>query len=122
MTSTIINMAERLKDKEDLALEALFRSTPVADEGFSVRVVSRLRRRIWIRRLAMPLAILLGGAISAGPILEVVNVLPGLINSLFGASLTLDRLPVDSLPQFSTILLGGTLVMAMLLGSRLLEE
>ena len=122
MTSKIINMAERLKDKEDLALEALFKSDPVADDGFSVNVVSRVRRRVWIRRLSMPIAILVGGAISAGPVLEVVNVLPGLMNSLFGTSLTFESLPVDGVPQVSTILMGATLVMAMLLGSKLLEE
>jgi hypothetical protein len=115
-------MAERRKDKEDLALEALFRSDPVADDGFSVRVVSSVRRRMWIRRLSMPVAMLVGGIISAGPILEVLNVLPGLLSSLFGASLSLDRLPVDSLPQATTMLFGGTLVMVMLLASRLLEE
>jgi hypothetical protein len=115
-------MAERLKDKEDLALEALFKSDPVADDGFSVNVVSRVRRRVWIRRLSMPIAILVGGAISAGPVLEVVSVLPGLMNSLFGASLTFESLPVDSMPQVSTILMGATLVMGMLLGSKLLEE
>ena len=115
-------MAERLKDKEDLALEALFKSDPLADDGFSVQVVSRVRRRIWIRRLAMPIAILIGGAISAGPVLEVLNFLPELMSSLFGASLAFDRVPVDSLPQVSTILTGAALVMAMLLGSKLLEE
>ena len=122
MTSKIINMAERLKDKEDLALETLFRSDPVADDGFSVQVVSRIRRQVWIRRLSMPIAILVGGAISAGPVLEVLNVLPGLMSSLFGASLSFDRVPVESLPQVSTILMGAALVMAMLLGSKLLEE
>ena len=122
MTSKIINMAERRKDRDDRALEALFRSEPVADDGFSVRVVSNIRRRIWVRRLAMPVAILIGGAISAGPILEVISVLPGLLTSLFGATLTLDRLPVDSLPQLSTIVVSGAVAMAMLLGSRLLEE
>jgi hypothetical protein len=122
LTSKIINMAERLKDKEDLALETLFRSDPVADDGFSVQVVSRIRRQVWIRRLSMPIAILVGGAISAGPVLEVLNVLPGLMSSLFGASLSFDRVPVESLPQVSTILMGAALVMAMLLGSKLLEE
>ena len=122
MTSKIINMAERRKDREDRALEALFRSEPVADDGFSVRVVSNIRRRIWVRRLTMPVAILIGGAISAGPILETIGVLPGLLTSLFGTTLTLDRLPVDSLPQLSTIVIGAAVAMAMLLGSRLLEE
>ena len=45
-------MAERLKDDADLKLDALFRSEPVQDDGFSVRVVSRVRRRMWVQRLS----------------------------------------------------------------------
>jgi hypothetical protein len=33
-------MAERIKDKEDLKLESMFRSEPVADDGFSVNIIS----------------------------------------------------------------------------------
>ena len=122
MKSKIINMAERLKDKEDLKLESMFRSDPVPDDGFSVNVVSRVRRRIWIRRLSMPVAIGLGLIVSARPILEVVNVVPELANSLFGASLSIDQLPVGDIPQLSTMLFGATLLMAVMLASRILEE
>ena len=115
-------MAERLKDKEDLKLESMFRSDPVPDDGFSVNVVSRVRRRIWIRRLSMPVAIGLGLIVSARPILEVVNVVPELANSLFGASLSIDQLPVGDIPQLSTMLFGATLLMAVMLASRILEE
>ena len=122
MTSKIINMVDRLKDKEDLALEAMFRSGPVDDDGFSARVVTRVRRRVWVRRLSMPIAILIGSAFAVGPIMEVLSVLPGLATSVFGASFSIDQLPFGELPQVSTILFGGSLVMAMLLASRVLEE
>ena len=122
MTSKIINMAERLKDKEDLALDAMFRSDPIADDGFSVKVVSTVRRRMWVRRLSLPVAVVIGAAISAKPLFQVVNVVPGLINSVFGSALSLDKLPLQNMPQFSTMLLGASLLMAAMLASRILEE
>ena len=122
MTSKIIIMAERLKDKEDLALDAMFRSDPIADDGFSVKVVSTVRRRMWVRRLSLPVAVVIGAAISAKPLVEVVNVVPGLINSVFGSALSLDKLPLQNMPQLSTMLLGASLLMAVMLASRILEE
>ena len=50
-------MAEKLKDAEDRLLESLFASEPIADDGFSRRVVTRIRRRIWVRRLALPVEV-----------------------------------------------------------------
>jgi len=122
LISKIINMAEKLKDKEDLKLESMFRSDPVPDDGFSVAVVSRVRRNMWIRRLTMPIAISLGVLVSAKPLIQLVSVLPGLVNSLFGSSLSIDQLPVGNLPQLSTMLFGATLLMAVMLASRILEE
>ena len=122
MTSKIINMAERIKDKEDLQLEALFRSDPVPDDGFSRRVVSKVRHRMWLRRLSMPVAIALGALISAEPLIEAVGALPGLLASIVGIAFDIDSLPLDKLPQTSTLLLGAALAMAVLLASRLLEE
>lgn len=119
-------MAERLKDKEDLKLESMFRSDPVADDGFSVKVVSRVRRRIWIRRLSMPVAIGVGLIVSAKPMLQIAGIVPELANSLFGFSLSIDQLPVadipGDIPQLSTMLFGATLLMAVMLASKLLEE
>ena len=122
MTSKIINMVDRLKDNEDLKLEALFRSEPLADDGFSVAVVSRVKRRMWIRRLSLPMAIGLGAAISAKPILQVASVVPGLVTSIFGSTIDIDRLPLADLPQFSTMLFGASIIMAIMLASRILEE
>ena len=111
-----------MKDKEDLALEALFRSDPVPDDGFSAGVMSRVRHRIWARRLSMPVAVAVGLSISAKPLLQAATVLPGLLDSVFGGFFGIDRLPVDSLPQLSTVLIGATLLMAAMMGSRLLED
>jgi len=122
LTSKIINMAERMKDKEDLRLEAMFRSAPVPDDGFTTRVVSRIRRRIWVRRLSLPIAVAVGAAISAGPILEVVKVVPALINPLFGSTFNIERLVAADLPQISTFLFGAGLVAVIFLASKALED
>lgn len=115
-------MAERIKDSEDLRLEALFRSDPVPDGGFSARVVSRVRHRMWVRRLTLPVAVAIGALISAKPLMQVGSAVPGLVTSIFGSSISFDSLPVGDLPQLSTILFGAALAMAMVLASRLLEE
>ena len=41
MTSKIINMADKLMDAEDQLLEAMFKSEPIADDGFSKKVTKR---------------------------------------------------------------------------------
>ena len=115
-------MVDRLKDNEDLKLEALFRSDPVPDDGFSVAVVSRVKRRMWIRRLSLPTAIGLGAAISAKPLLQVASVVPNLVNSIFGSTIDFNRLPLADLPQLSTMLFGASIIMAVMLASRILEE
>ena len=115
-------MAERIKDTEDLQLEALFRSDPIEDDGFSVRVVSKVRHRMWIRRLSMPIAVGIGALISAKPLMQIATAVPGLVTSIFGNSINLESLPTADLPQLSTLLFGTALAMLMLLASRLLEE
>jgi hypothetical protein len=115
-------MAERIKDKDDLALEGLFRADPLPDDGFSATVMSRVRYRIWIRRLALPTALLLGLAISLKPMVQFFNALPDIVTAIFGDALRLEQLPVATVPQLSTMLFGASALMAILLASRLLEE
>lgn len=115
-------MAERMKDDTDLFLQAALASRPIADDGFSVQVVTRVRRRNWLRRLALPVGIAVGLAISARPLIEAVTVFPGILNALFGGSVDLSRLPFGDLPQLSTLLVGAALGGALLLVSRILEE
>ena len=72
MTSKIINMAEKLRDAEDRLLESMFASEPIEDDGFSRRVVRRIRTRIWVQRLALPVAMLIGGAIAIKPASQLI--------------------------------------------------
>ena len=49
LKSKIINMVERLKDKQELRLESMFKSDPLPDLDFSNKVMARVRRQMWIR-------------------------------------------------------------------------
>jgi len=122
LESKIINMAERLKDEADKALESMFGSEPVRDDGFSLRVVARVRRQMWVRRLSLPVAFLVGIVISAKPILQLANALPNLLGSVRVGDINIDQLAVSSIPQSSTMVLGVMLLAVVLMASRMLEE
>ena len=117
MTSKIINMAEKLKDAEDRLLESMFASEPIADDDFSSRVVTRIRRRIWLRRLALPVAMLIGGAIAIKPASQLV----------VAAAKLLTVVPQDVVvssaewvPQVQGIAVSGSFVQTVVYGAVLL--
>jgi len=112
-------MADRLKDNEDKLLESLFESDPVLDKGFSVKVMKRLNRRLWVRRLALPTAFLLGTVVALKPLSQLVVT--------FGKLLTLiptnvGGLTIDVVPQSTTFVLGGLLLVVMLMITKMLED
>jgi len=98
LISKIINMAEKIKDAEDRLLESMFRSEPIEDAGFSNRIVARIRRGIWIRRLALPVAMLVGAAIVIKPLLQLGSVVSTLSNSFPGLSIAVPETMVAQLP------------------------
>ena len=113
MKSKIINMVERLKDKEDLKLEVLFRSEPIADAGFSERVMARIRRQIWVRRLALPVAFVIGASIAARPLVQLVQAVSALLEFIPQTFFSnLDIAQLGNLPAPSTLLLGVALLLA----------
>jgi len=110
-------MAEKLRDAEDRMLESLFASEPIADDGFSERVVGQIRRRIWIRRLALPVAMIIGGAIAIKPASQLV----------MAASKLLTAVPqdvvvgsADWLPAVSGIAISGSFIQTAIYGAVLL--
>jgi len=112
-------MVDRRKDREDKMLEALFRSDPVPDNGFSARVMTRVNRRIWVRRLALPAAFVVGGIIAVKPLSQLAVTFSKFlvfVPSNFGG------LTLESIPQASTIVLGGLLLAAMMMITKMLEE
>lgn len=116
-------MVDRMKDAEDIKLEALFASETISDNGFSVRVEKRIRRQLWVRRLALPLAVLVGGLIAAKPLADLLTSFLKLA-SLLPASVSdnLNALPAGNLPQLSTIMLGAMLTVGVVVLTRLLED
>ncbi|MDX1482033.1 MAG: hypothetical protein R3315_10170 [Woeseiaceae bacterium] len=107
-------MADRLKDAEDRALEALFAAPPIADDGFSKRVVARVRRRMWLRRLALPVAFAVGAAIAAEPALAVLAALGNAVSLLPVEVLPLPRI-ADVSQISSWLVVSGVAIGAMLL-------
>ena len=122
MTSKIINMAERLKDSDDLKLEALFRSVPLPDDGFSARIVSRVRRRMWVRRLSLPTAFVIGGIFAAKPLMQLADLVPKIVGIVPQDFMNSFDLPLDGIFQGPTIILGIMLLGTMLMIGRMLEE
>jgi hypothetical protein len=110
-------MAERLKDAEDRMLESMFQSESIADDGFSRRVVSRIRRRLWIRRLALPVAMLLGGAVAIKPLSQLVTAASKLLSVIPQG---LFEVPMSWLPQMESIVFGASIDQMVVLAAMLL--
>jgi hypothetical protein len=112
-------MADKITDVEDRLLASLFRIDPIADDGFSTRIVSRIRRRIWLRRLAVPIAAVIGGVIAIRPATELVRVLVQLFDLVPAEIVTV---PLNFLPQFQLIVLGVMLLAVALTLMGFIEE
>ena len=110
-------MVERLKDAEDRMLESMFQSESIADDGFSRRVVSRIRRRLWIRRLALPVAMLLGGAIAIKPLSQLVTAASKLLTVIPQG---LFEVPMSWLPQMESMVFGASIAQMVVLAAMLL--
>ena len=112
-------MVDRLKDNEDKLLESLFRSDPVPDNGFSLKIVSEIKRRIWIRRLTLPAAFVVGAAIAVKPLSQLAVTFSKLLTLI---PTNVGSLSLGNLPQTSTVILGGLLLAGMIMVTNMLEE
>ena len=123
MSLKIRNMVERMKDNDDVRLESLFASESIEDLGFSAGVIKRVRRQIWVRRLALPVAFVVGGAIAFKPMVSLVTVLGGLFTAIpDGLEAKASLIPVDLMPAGTTILLGVMAIMIVTMIGKMLEE
>ncbi len=123
MKSKIINMVERMKDQEDIKLESLFASDTIADNGFSAKVLKNVRRQMWIRRLSLPIAFVIGAAIAFKPLVSLVTVLSGLapvIPQTLGADSSL--IPTNLMPGMPMIVMGMMAVMVVTMVGKMLED
>ena len=112
-------MAEKLKDAEDRLLESMFHSEPIADDGFSKRIVTRIRLRMWIRRLVLPISMIIGGSIAIKPITQISVAVSKLFTVI---PMELLETPVAWVPQPQYVVLGAMLLGAGMLGVRMLED
>ena len=119
MTSKIINMAERIKDEQDRLLESMFESAPIADNGFSRQIVRRIRRKLWIRRITLPVAVLLGGLVAFQPVVALVRGLYQVLSSMPG-----DLVPslAGSLPSLQLIVTGALILFVVMFSLNMLED
>jgi hypothetical protein len=117
LTSKIINMAEKLMDAEDRMLESIFRSEPIADGGFSRRLVARIRRRIWVRRLALPIAMLIGTAIAIKPASQLFIAASKLLTVI---PQQIVNAPAELLPTVESAIVGGPILPILVYGIVLL--
>jgi hypothetical protein len=119
LKSKIINMAEKTSDAVDRMLTSAFESEPIADDGFSTRIVSRIRRRIWMNRLALPIAVLVGAAFALKPAVQLVSALLPLMSAV---PVEVTGAPMQYLPQLQLVVLGGMAFAAGVTLIRFLEE
>lgn len=119
MKSKIINMAEKIKEPEDQFLEQLFAPEAIADDGFSDRIVGRIRRRNWLRRGAFFTAIAVGGAVAFKPAAEMASLV---YRVAFDSSTGLFGLSTDWVPSLSMMLAGGVLFAATMFALRIVED
>jgi hypothetical protein len=113
-------MADRIKDAEDYFLESVLRPESIADDGFSNRVVATIRRRIWLRRLTVPIATLIGGAVAFKPVYALALAANRLLAAVPVSAAF--ELPVPWLAQLQTIVFGAVLLMIALLAARLATD
>jgi len=112
-------MADKLRDAEDRLLGLMFQAESIADDGFSKRIVTRIRRRMWLRRLALPIAMLVGGSIAIKPIAQLSVAVSKLLTVV---PMELLETPIAVFPQLQYIVLGAMLLVAGMLGLRMLED
>lgn len=119
-------MVDRLRDKEDLRLDALFKSDPVPDLDFSQLVMKRLRRQMWIRRLTMPMAVFMGGLIAFKPASDLIVTVSKVITAppidLTIVSVDIPSLSVGWLPQMTTIVFTAAIALVALILAPTLED
>lgn len=102
-------MSEPTMDSEDQALNELFSTLAVEDDGFSSRVVSRLRRRLWMRRSVLPAAILLGLAIAGRPALELLTYSPDSARRVTAEFVRAFAVPLSHLSGLSLVVMAAVL-------------
>ena len=112
-------MADKIKDAEDVFLESLLSAETIADDGFSDRIVVKIRRRQWMRNLMLPVAAAIGAAIAFKPAMALVSIAAKFVAVVPGEMMAS---ATDWIPSLQLVVTGGLLLAVTLLGLRLLED
>lgn len=112
-------MADRIKDDVDRMLETMFASAPIADDGFSKLVVRRIKRKLLLRRLLLPVAVLIGGLIAFKPVSTLLGVASQLLPQLPEEFVTV---AVASLPALQFIVTGALIMLVAVMSLGMLED
>ena len=119
-------MAERLQDAEDRFLDSILKSSPITDDGFSARIVTRIRLHLWVRRLALPVAVLIGGSIAIKPVMQLTTAATKLLTvvpaEMFEVPAEVFDVPMAWFPQIQMVVVGAMLLFAGFLGTRMLQD
>jgi hypothetical protein len=85
--------------------------------------MSRIRRQIWVRRLSLPVAFLVGAAISARPLMQLIDAVSGLFEFIpQSLASNLNIVSAAQVPQMQSFLLGATLLLAVLMAGKLVNR
>ncbi len=87
MKSNIIRLGDYQMDDQDRYLRDLFSHPPLADSGFSDRVMKRIRRRALLRRSLLPTALVVGLLFAAQPATTLVSALLSVLAAASGGLL-----------------------------------
>ena len=84
-----------------------------------MQTVWRIRRRIWVQRLSLPVAMLIGAAIAIKPLMQLVSIGSRLLGAV---SQELPAVPVASIIQLPVIIVAVVVLAIGMLSVRMLEE
>jgi len=112
-------MADKIKDAEDKFLESLFGAETIADDGFSERIVVKIRRRQWLQRLTLPIAAAIGAAIAFKPAVAVFSIATRLLVAVPNEMVVS---ATSWLPSLQMVVTGGMLLAVAMFGLRMLED
>jgi len=112
-------MADKMQDAEDRLLESMFQAESIPDDGFSVRAVRRIRRQLWVRRLALPIAMVVGAAVAVKPASQLLSIGSQLFGSVASSSMLPQSVVTAQLPILA---MGGMAIAFVMVMFRLFEE
>ena len=111
-----------MTDKDDIFLRELFASPQIVDDGFSQRIVWKIRRQLWLERLTLPAAVIVGALFSVKPMAQLAEMLFRLspVQHMLKVDLSVTGMP--ALLNTQNLILGGLVFLAGMLIYQIVED